>query len=103
MLSLALLGTLAVVYPLAETWVGFFGEAADRELAASVVQEWLGDDLDLESRRVAIDGDTVEVAVAGSEEPPSPERLRDDLAEALGRPVELELRLQPELRTIVGP
>lgn len=103
MLSLALLGTLAVVYPLSETWVGLFGEAADRDLAAGVVQEWLGDDRDLESRRVAIDGDTVEVVVAGSAPPPSAERLRAELAEALGRPVVLELRVQPEVRTIVGP
>jgi uncharacterized hydrophobic protein (TIGR00271 family) len=57
-------------------------------IGAPFVREWIGT-LDLEVTSWAIDGDTVTIDLAGSDQPPDADVLAADLAVAFGAPIDL--------------
>jgi hypothetical protein len=75
-------------------------------VATVVVQRWI-DDIAATGQRfelldLSVHGDRVDVEVTGPTAPPAPRSLPDDVAAAIGRPVELSMRwiqqLDPELQ-----
>ena len=90
-LTTALVGVIAVLVPLVIQTRQVIVDATATSTAADLVESWLADTgiqltgLELEDGRLTVD-------VAGQRRPPEPEQLASDLAEALGKRVEVRVR-----------
>lgn len=93
--TIALIGVLLVLGPLTVNGLRIVDDARDETRARSAVVLWLGEDSSLEIFRLDVDGDDVEIVLAGPVEPPDAEPLADDLAERLGKPLNLRVRWAP--------
>ncbi len=103
-LGAAFLGVLLVIAPLAFNGYTILSKAREEINAQSAIEEWLGEESPLEIFRLDVSGRTVEIVLAGPEEPPSAEPLAALLVEQLGEPLELRVRWAPviELAVDVG-
>ncbi len=77
-------------------------DAIDLDQTRNVVADWLGDDSPFGVVSVAVTDGDVAVVIAGPGTPPSPDRLVDDLAQRLGRDVQLDLQWVPRERVVVS-
>jgi hypothetical protein len=64
---------------------------------APIVRDWVGD-RDLEVTTWSITGDTVSIALTGSDTPAAAEPLAASLAQAIGHPINLEISYTPLVR-----
>lgn len=95
------IGAIVLIIPLALTGRQIAADAAAFDEATETVTSWL-DGTDFEGVDIVISGSDVEVIVAGpsDSEAPRPQDLADQLADRLGREVNLDLRVIPERRFI---
>lgn len=91
---------LAVVGALAANGAEITRDSLDRDEARTATDEWLGGS-ELSVISVEVDGDVVRVTLAGAGDPPSAEVLVDELREALGRSVGLDLQWIPRSRITI--
>ncbi len=76
-------------------------DAFDLDQARGVVDRWLGDDSEFQVVSVDVTDGDVAVVLAGPGEPPSADRLVDDLAERLDSELQLDLQWIPRQRVVV--
>ena len=91
----AVAGVVIVLVPLTFNAVRIINEAREDAATRSVVLEWLGDDSRLDIIDLEVDGDEVELVLAGPEEPPTTEPLVAELAGLLGEPLAVRVRWAP--------
>lgn len=77
-------------------------QRTEGEAATAAVGEWLSDRSDFTVDSVVVDGDKVEVEVAGTSPGPPPDRLLKLLRDELGDDVELHLRTREQSTTRLG-
>jgi len=98
--TLAPFGALAMVIlvPLVFTAEGILADSSRSRTAQAEVQSWLEGVDRVQVDRVSVDEDEVYVALSGSQRPPSPSVLQQQLSDALGGPVSLVLEYTPTQR-----
>ena len=99
--AVALGGVLLVLIPLTLNGLTILNDARDETRARSAVLRWLGEDSPLEIFRLNVDGEDVEVVLAGPVEPPDAEPLAEDLAERLGGSLNLRVRWAPVIEQAI--
>jgi len=100
--SVVAIGLLLLVIPLGLTGQTIIEDARAERAAERVIDAWLGSDTRFTVERLDVQGDSAYVTLLGPEIAPPARELRDMLVEELGRPMVLELRVVPEIVTIVG-
>ena len=78
------LAALLIMVPLVVTVEGVMSSSGRQRSAQTAVSEWLGDDSDLETLQIKVDGTEVNVFVSGPGEVPAIEQLETAISEAFG-------------------
>jgi uncharacterized hydrophobic protein (TIGR00271 family) len=89
---------LIIMVPLALTGERILESAADRDDAVGATEVWLEDEPGLELLQLDLDQGEAEVVVAGPGVPDDVGSLADGIAAAIGRDVEVNLKVIPERR-----
>jgi uncharacterized hydrophobic protein (TIGR00271 family) len=100
--SVVAVGLLLLVIPLGLTGQTIIEDARAERAAEQVIDAWLGSDTRFTIDRLDVQGDRVYVTLLGPEIAPPARELRDMLVEQLERPMIIELRVIPEVVTVVG-
>jgi uncharacterized hydrophobic protein (TIGR00271 family) len=93
----AVIALVAISVPLALNGLDAVRTTVRSIAGAPLVREWLGD-LDLEVTDWGLEGDVVTLTTTGTDAPPDPQPLADELATAFGSPVELRIDHVPLIR-----
>jgi uncharacterized hydrophobic protein (TIGR00271 family) len=93
----AILALVVIAIPLAWHGVETLQATIRSTTGAPIVVAWIGD-ADLRVTSWSIAGDTVTLNLAGSDPPPDAAPLAEDLAQAFGAPVDLEINYVAETR-----
>ncbi len=94
---------LAVVaIPLAITGERILISAADHDGAVAATQTWLEQQPGLDFVQLDLDGGNVDIILAGPQSPSDVDGLAGDIAQEIGRDVEVDLRVVPEERFVVS-
>lgn len=91
----AALSVSLVMIPLTVNGIGLLNDTRDELSARSTVEDWLGEDTALEIFSLDVTRNSVDLTLAGPEEPPTAEVLAEDLAIQLGDPLRLRVRWAP--------
>lgn len=78
------LAALVIMVPLVLTVEGVMSSSGRQHSAQTAVSEWLGDDSDLRTLQVEVDGTEVNVFVSGPGEVPAIQQLENAISEAFG-------------------
>jgi uncharacterized hydrophobic protein (TIGR00271 family) len=84
-----------ILLPLVFTSEGVIATSSAQRAVQSTVEEWIGEDTDLQIVGIAITDGDVEVRLRGSQRPPPLEPLQEAVIADLGRPVALTVALTP--------
>ena len=93
---LVVLAVILVAFPLAIIGDDILDDLTASSDAEAAVDSWLGDGTEFSVPQIQISGSNVDVVIVGPGEPPDPNDLATELAEALERDVVVELRVIPE-------
>jgi len=93
---LVVLAVILVAFPLAIIGDDILDDVTASSDAEAAVDSWLGDGTEFSVPQIQISGSDVDVVIVGPGEPPDPNDLATELAEALERDVVVELRVIPE-------
>jgi len=93
-LTIAALAVAIVAYPLFRLSYATLRDTNEREAVASVLIPW-AEAQDLEILKMEIDDDEVLIDLSGSEQPQNVDMLAQDVADALGRPADVQVHVYP--------
>lgn len=93
----AVIALVAISVPLALNGIDAVRTTIQANAGAPFVRAWLGD-LDLQVTAWEIEGEVVTLLTTGTDAPPDPQPLADELASAFGSPVELRIDHVPLIR-----
>lgn len=99
--STVLAGMLVVATPLGLVSRDLTKMATSHHDAETVAERWVERSEGAQLVDVTVEDDTVAIVAAGENDPPSTDELAEELAGALDREVEVDLRWIRELRTVV--
>lgn len=93
----AVIALIAISVPLGLRGIESVRTILRSTTGAPIVRAWVGD-LDLQVTAWEIDGDVVTLLTTGTDAPPDPQPLTEELATAFGSPVELRIDHVPLIR-----